>query len=95
MPMFLFYVIGFEDQFSRLSTQDVTTNGIDYDYYSIMHYNAYAFSRNGQPTITPIDKNINVNELGQRRTLTENDLKHIERVYCTENHCRLTSHLFC
>jgi hypothetical protein len=27
--------------------------GVDYDYRSIMHYSAGAFSKNGQPTIEP------------------------------------------
>ncbi|BCA97172.1 peptidase [Legionella antarctica] len=50
----------------------------DYDYQSIMHYGPYAFSKNGNPTITPLVDGI---EIGQRNQLSEKDIEAINSMY--------------
>ena len=47
-----------------------------------MHYSARAFSRNGQPTIVPVDNSVSLNDLGQRQGLTNLDLQHVATLYC-------------
>lgn len=57
-----------------------TSNGIDigeYDYGSIMHYPAWAFSKNGKDTI--ITKN--GESIGQRDNLSAGDISAIETMY--------------
>lgn len=49
----------------------------DYDYGSIMHYGAFAFSKNGQPTIIP---KIDV-QIGQREGLSHRDIAGINELY--------------
>lgn len=44
---------GREHNFNKYDNRTVTDYGIGYDYESIMHYSSYAFSKNGEPTITP------------------------------------------
>lgn len=56
------------------------TDGEDvgpYDYDSIMHYPRWAFSRNGEDTITPIGDH----EIGQRGTLSEGDIAAVIYMY--------------
>jgi hypothetical protein len=56
-------------------------NGEDigaYDYGSIMHYPRWAFSKNGQDTIVPHNPNA---EIGQRDTLTPDDIAAVEYMY--------------
>jgi hypothetical protein len=43
----------------------------EYDYQSIMHYSAYAFSKNNLKTIVPIQKDV---EIGQRQFLSSKDV---------------------
>ncbi len=50
----------------------------DYDYQSIMHYPAYAFSINGQKTIIPLREDITI---GQRDHLSEKDIIAINAMY--------------
>lgn len=55
--------------------------GIDfgeYDYQSIMHYNAYAFSKNGRKTIVPLMDNI---KIGQREQLSAKDIAAVNSMY--------------
>lgn len=47
-----------------------------------MHYYSHAFSKNGQPTITPKDSSIPLNTLGQRNGLSDKDLQHARILYC-------------
>ena len=43
----------------------------DYDYQSIMHYSAFAFSKNHQKTILPLQNDV---EIGQRQFLSTKDI---------------------
>ena len=49
-----------------------------YDLQSIMHYDAYAFSRNGQPTIVPRTSRV---AIGQRQGLSATDIAEIRDYY--------------
>ena len=67
---------GYEHNF-----QIQSENGEDlgeYDYGSIMHYPAWAFSKNGEDTIVPLQNDV---EIGQRTHLSEGDLAAIAEMY--------------
>ena len=50
----------------------------NYDYQSIMHYTAYAFSKNGQPTIIPLEEDV---VIGQRKQLSAKDIAAVNAMY--------------
>jgi len=52
--MSIHFSTGREHNFRKYSEATVTNFGVQYDYGSIMHYSAHAFSKNGKPTITPL-----------------------------------------
>lgn len=83
------------DSFIRVVTENIdpamaynfnkntTSTGVDigaYDYSSIMHYPAYAFSKNGQPTIVSVPAGI---AIGQRDGLSAKDIASIQNLYPT------------
>ncbi|CDZ76172.1 Flavastacin precursor [Legionella massiliensis] len=53
----------------------------DYDYQSIMHYSAFAFSKNGKKTIIPLTDGA---VIGQREQLSEKDIAAINAMYPLE-----------
>ncbi len=50
----------------------------EYDYNSIMHYSAYAFSKNGKQTIIPLLANA---KIGQRKKISKKDIAAINYMY--------------
>jgi len=56
---------------------DTTTFGTAYDTRSIMHYNSYDFSNNGQPAILAKDGS----QVGSQGVLTGNDIDKLKRMY--------------
>jgi hypothetical protein len=67
---------GFESNFDRFC--DGYRDYFEYDYRSIMHYHATAFSRNGQPTIVPAQSGVTI---GQRDGMSVLDRLTIAEMY--------------
>ena len=76
----LFYFTEYAKNFQLVD--EAATNDIPYDFDSIMHYDAYAFSSNNEPTIEPLDDSVSLDRLGQRDRLSQYDLDHIRELYC-------------
>lgn len=79
----LFVTINWENIQDGMAAQfnQHITDGDDlgpYDYASIMHYPRLAFSKNGQPTITPTDPNA---KIGQREGLSKGDIAALRMMY--------------
>ena len=68
--------IDLASQFDKNSMQESLSS---YDYNSIMHYGAYAFSSNGKKTIVPISNPSAA--IGQREGLSANDIIEINALY--------------
>ncbi len=69
------------DEEHRYNFVQHLTDGQDYaeyDYDSIMHYTAYAFSKNGKKTIIPLSENANI---GQRDHLSVLDIDAVNTMY--------------
>lgn len=64
---------------------DLTTQGVPYDYKSIMHYEYLAASKNSQPTMEPLNPNITLEDLGSALAPTEYDYLHLNLLYCQGN----------
>jgi astacin len=64
------------DNFNKAGRLGIDT--LQYDYGSIMHYSAYAFSINGEPTIETIPPGI---PIGQRDGLSSIDIATVQIMY--------------
>ncbi|KAK7086372.1 hypothetical protein SK128_012174 [Halocaridina rubra] len=69
---------GAENNFNKYDSSVIGGFGESYDYGSVMHYSAYAFSSNGQKTIVTTDPNA---EIGQRVGLSQADLNKLMNMY--------------
>ena len=49
---------GLKFNFNKFSATQVQSWNSAYDVGSLMHYNSYAFSSNGKPTITDLEGNV-------------------------------------
>ncbi|GAB3251179.1 M12 family metallopeptidase [Chitinimonas naiadis] len=71
---------GMESQFTKLQANQVDPVG-GYDLDSVMHYPNWAFSKNGQPTIVPVDPKVDPNRMGQRSQISAGDIAAINKFY--------------
>uniref|UniRef100_A0A0M3JXU2 Metalloendopeptidase n=1 Tax=Anisakis simplex TaxID=6269 RepID=A0A0M3JXU2_ANISI len=70
------------ENFEKRSVTEIDHLGTSYDYGSIMHYPATAFSKNREPTMVPKTTGV---EIGQYEKLSEADIQRVLRFYdCTD-----------
>ncbi|XP_013114101.1 seminal metalloprotease 1 [Stomoxys calcitrans] len=53
----------------------------EYDYGSVLHYSAYAFSANGEMTIVPLKEEEASGIMGQRRGMSKSDINKLNLMY--------------
>lgn len=71
---------GTRENFVKANAGTTDAMNVPYDFDSVLHYSANAFSTNGQPTI--VSKRGTQPNMGQRRGFSEGDLLKINRMYC-------------
>jgi hypothetical protein len=75
---------GLEDNFKSYSPATVTTLGQTYDYDSVLHYSAIAFSKDHEYTLYPYKTD--PSRLGQRLKFSQIDINKVNLAYnCKEN----------
>ena len=80
---YIFGLLGFEKMFEVEFTS--TTQGLPYDFSSIVHFQHYLFAYPHQSTLEPLCLRIPKEELGSSVTGTEFDFLHINLLYCQGN----------
>ncbi|KAH8267482.1 hypothetical protein KR018_007249 [Drosophila ironensis] len=71
---------GRENNFSKHDNETVDNYGEAYDYESVLHYTAYAFSKNGEMTIVPLQEGAE-ELMGQRLQMTQSDINKLNVMY--------------
>ncbi|XP_011632701.1 zinc metalloproteinase nas-4-like [Pogonomyrmex barbatus] len=69
---------GTENNFDKMNPNQVLDLGVGYDYSSVMHYSAYAFSKNGRKTIETKNPNAII---GQREGFSKSDIEKLNKMY--------------
>lgn len=70
-----------EYNFDKYNWEKIQSLGMEYDYGSVMHYGAFAFSKGSGPTIMPILSGVTI---GQRKAMSETDILKVNLLYeCT------------
>ncbi len=73
------FKLGTESNFAKYGEVDIDLLGTPYDYGSVMHYEANAFSKNGLRTIVPTQNASAI--IGQRVGLSPIDILEVQRYY--------------
>lgn len=73
---------GTEHNFKKYDDDEVDNFDQEYDFGSVMHYPALAFSSNGKPTIIPLDSNNEeASKMGQRIGMSRKDIDRLNTMY--------------
>lgn len=67
-----------EQNFEKYNNSEVDTQNTPYDYGSVMHYRADAFSSNGLPTIEPLEADVSI---GQIYNMSQIDIQEVRLFY--------------
>uniref|UniRef100_A0A0N5C2U0 Zinc metalloproteinase n=1 Tax=Strongyloides papillosus TaxID=174720 RepID=A0A0N5C2U0_STREA len=76
---------GTEENFIKLGSKKAKRYDIPYDYGSAMHYSSYAFTKNKEPTMLPLNP-VYKKTLGSKSEATFLDIKLLNKHYCS-NKC--------
>ncbi|KAI4889307.1 hypothetical protein NFI96_011104 [Prochilodus magdalenae] len=77
--VYIAYENVWDGQQHNFDVEDTNNLGTPYDYGSVMHYERFAFSKNGQPTIIPIpDPNVSI---GRATEMNNNDILRVNKLY--------------
>ncbi|KAH8261842.1 hypothetical protein KR038_001078 [Drosophila bunnanda] len=71
---------GRENNFNKYDNETVTDYDEPYDYGSVMHYTAYAFSKNEEMTIVPLEEGAE-EIMGQRLQMSQSDINKLNVMY--------------
>jgi hypothetical protein len=69
------------NNFVKKGWSEVTIAGLPFDFKSLMLYEKYASSSNGQPTVEPLDTNIDTSNMGKQTGPSALDIAKINRIY--------------
>ncbi|XP_077869491.1 plasminogen-like [Saccoglossus kowalevskii] len=75
-----------ESNFEKYGVDVVNTYSVKYDISSLMHYGSHYFSKNGHPTITPVNP-LDMPKMGQRNYLSFYDVKLANMLYECNAQC--------
>ncbi len=67
--------------FNKYNETTVDDFDQEYDYGSVLHYSAYAFSANGEMTIIPLKEEEASGIMGQRRGMSPRDINKLNLMY--------------
>lgn len=71
---------GTENNFNKYDDQTVDDFDQEYDYGSVLHYSAYAFSKDGEITIFPLREEA-ADIMGQRLGMSQKDINKLNIMY--------------
>ncbi|XP_020806080.1 seminal metalloprotease 1 [Drosophila serrata] len=71
---------GTENNFNKYDNETVSDFNEPYDYGSVLHYTAYAFSKNGEMTIVPLEEGAE-EIMGQRLQMSQSDINKLNIMY--------------
>ncbi|KAK3913785.1 Zinc metalloproteinase nas-13 [Frankliniella fusca] len=78
VPFEISYGFRRNNNFDKADASMTDGQGVNYDYRSVMHYSAKAFSKDGSDTITARAYR---GELGQREGFSEGDIRKLQSMY--------------
>uniref|UniRef100_A0A3Q3FVY3 Metalloendopeptidase n=1 Tax=Kryptolebias marmoratus TaxID=37003 RepID=A0A3Q3FVY3_KRYMA len=71
---------GHEYNFDTIGSENSTTHGVPYDYWSVMHYGKYAFSNGNGSTVITIDPKYQ-DVIGQKLGMSPRDVQELNLLY--------------
>lgn len=74
---------GAAENFQKIDIENITSLGYPYDFDSVMHYDALAFTKNGAPTmkVRKEYRDIPSTELGMKDRLSDLDIAQVNAMY--------------